>query len=89
MGLKWLKTEGSRVCFLSKGLTRAVLSVSGKIPVPREQFTMSNTLWKKLSKTLSKEKVQKALRDQVENFSCVILFCFTNFRFPLEVPAGF
>ena len=41
MGLKWFRTEESKLLFFWRGLTRAVLSSDGKIPVSREQFTMA------------------------------------------------
>ena len=41
MGLKLFRTEESKLLFFRRGLTRAVLSSDGKIPVSREQFIMA------------------------------------------------
>src|SRR4029434_5129880 len=41
MGLKLFRTEESKLLFVRRGLTRAVLSSDGKIPVSREQLIMA------------------------------------------------
>ena len=41
MGLKLFRTEESKLLFFRRGLTRAVLSSDGKIPVSREQLIMA------------------------------------------------
>ena len=40
MCLKLFRTEESKLLFFRRGVTRAVLSSDGKIPVSREQFIM-------------------------------------------------
>ena len=57
------------MCFLSRGLTRAVFSGSRKISDSKEQFTMSRTSRIKLSTTSLKKEVGMALSEQVEDFS--------------------
>lgn len=44
MGLKWLRTRGSKEGFFSRGCIWARLKSEGKTPVDREQFKMDR-IW--------------------------------------------
>src|SRR4029434_8005332 len=70
MGLKLLRTEESKLLFFRRGLTRAVLSPDGKIPVSREQFTMARMSLDTELKMVLKNVVRIGSRGHVDSFNC-------------------
>ena len=70
MGLKLFRTEESKLLFFRRGLTRAVLSSDGKIPVSREQFIMARMSLDTESKMVLKNLVGRGSRGHVDGFSC-------------------
>src|SRR4029434_5722581 len=70
MGIKLLGTEESKLLFFRRGLTRAVLSFDGKIPVSREQFIMARMSLDTESKMVLKNLVGGGSRGHVDGFSC-------------------
>lgn len=70
IGLKLPRTEPSSFPFLSSGFMMADFRAMGKMPVDREQFTISNTSSVKQSKTLLKNHVGIGSSEHVEDFIC-------------------
>ena len=73
-GLKFLGLEVSRLLFLSMGLTMAVFSAGGKIPVVRDLLTMTRISLDTDSKIVLKKSVGIGSNEHVVDFRLVMTF---------------
>ncbi len=73
MGLKFDRTVGSRLDFLSRGLTIACFKYFGTVTVRRDLFIIARILGPTTSKTWSKNCVGIMSCENVVGFNCLIM----------------